>query len=268
MPIWLGRLGREKTEIAREFVEHVAGKGLRCDVSSREDDRIYGEGWNRFLASCRTTLGTESGASIVDFDGSIETLAKDYLARRPDATPEEIERDLTGPYEGKVVINTASPRLFEARGTPHGHDPVQRDPTAEWSSPGGTTSRSRRTSRTSSEVVERVRDPGVPRRASRTAPTTTSSPRAVTRCGQMVGEFDTLVAERARALGRRPKDSYRRARRRPADPERRQAFTAAVPRPDASWRLSWARSRRDRPTETSDAWRGPASEHEELCATC
>jgi hypothetical protein len=212
VPVWLGRLGREKTEISRDFVEHVAGEGLRCDISSREADRIYGEDWNRFLASCRTTLGTESGASIVDFDGSLETLGKDYMARRPDATPDEIERDLTGPYEGRIVINTASPRLFEAaalrtamilfRGTYGGvvepgrhYIPLEKDFT------------------NIGEVVERVRDTAyLDELADRAYGDLVGSGRYS--LGAVVAELDALVDDRARPVGRKTKDGYDRARRR------------------------------------------------------
>jgi hypothetical protein len=217
LPVWVGRLGREKTEIGRGFLEHAAGRGLRCDISSREEDRIYGDGWNRFLASCRTTLGTESGASIVDFDGSLEALAKDYLARRPDATPAEIERDLTGPYEGKVVINTASPRLFEAaalrtamilfRGAYGGvveperhYIPLEKDFS------------------NIEEVVERARDIAyLDELAHRTYDDLVASGRYSLRA--VVAEFDALVAERARPLGRQAKDRYRSARRRERIPD-------------------------------------------------
>jgi hypothetical protein len=212
VPVWLGRLGREKTEIARAFLEHVAGRGLRCDISSREKDRIYGEDWNRFLASCRTTLGTESGASIVDFDGSLEARAKDYLPRRPHATPEEIERDVTGPYEGRVVINTASPRLFEAaalrtamilfRGTYGG--------VVE---PGRHYISLEKDFSNIDEVVERVRDTAyLDELADRAYDDLVASGRYSLRA--LVAELDALVAERARPVGRQAKDAYRRARRR------------------------------------------------------
>jgi hypothetical protein len=114
VPFWLGRLGQEKTEIAVVFAARAGEHGLRCDISVREADRIYGEAWNRFLSSCRATLGTESGSSVVDFDGTLEARTNEYLARRPEASFEEVERDLLAPFDGKVVINTAAPRLFEA----------------------------------------------------------------------------------------------------------------------------------------------------------
>lgn len=212
VPVWLGRLGREKTEIGRAFVEHTAGRGLRCDISSREDDRIYGEDWNDFLASCRTTLGTESGASIVDFDGTLEALGKDYMASRPHATPDEIERDLTGPYEGNFVINTASPRLFEAaamrtalilfRGTYGGvveprrhYIPLEKDFS------------------NLEDVVRCVRDTAyLDELADRAYDDLVASGRYSLRA--MVAELDSLVADRARPVGRKAKDAYRRARRR------------------------------------------------------
>ncbi len=114
VPYWLGRLGQEKVQIGAGFAERAPAYGLRVDISSREGDRIYGEDWYRFLGSCRATLGTESGASIADFDGSVEHAVKGYLLRRPGASFEEVEQAVLAPYEGNVVINTVSPRVFEA----------------------------------------------------------------------------------------------------------------------------------------------------------
>ncbi len=114
VPYWLGRLGWEKVEIGRGFLSRAGEYGLRCDISSAEGDRIYGDAWYRFLASCTATLGTESGASIADYDGSIEAGVKEYLARRPNASFEEVERELLAPHEGNVTINVISSRMFEA----------------------------------------------------------------------------------------------------------------------------------------------------------
>jgi hypothetical protein len=210
LPVWLGRLGREKTEIGSGFLEHAAGLGLRCDISSREDDRIYGERWYRFLASCRATLGTESGASIVDFDGSVEALARNYLARRPHATPDDVERDVTGPYEGVFVSKTASPRLFEAAalrtamimfpGTYAGvveagrhYIPLEKDFS------------------NFDEVVEWLRDDAyLDELTGRAYDDLVASGRYSLRT--VAEEFDAVIAARARPVGRQSKDRYRRAR--------------------------------------------------------
>ncbi|MFL5941907.1 MAG: hypothetical protein ACJ75L_01410 [Gaiellaceae bacterium] len=110
----LGRLGQEKVVIGREFLARAAATSLRCDIGWTEAERIYGDAWYRFLGSARTTLGTESGASIVDFDGSLQRLTESYLRVHPAATFDEVEREILAPYEGNAVIRTISPRVFEA----------------------------------------------------------------------------------------------------------------------------------------------------------
>ncbi|HZT44797.1 MAG TPA: hypothetical protein VFA24_01350 [Gaiellaceae bacterium] len=114
VPWWLGRLGQDKIEIGRGVLQRAASHGLVCDIAWNEADRMYGARWARFLASCRTTLTTESGASIVDFDGSIEQRTRDYLDEHPAATFEEVHAAVLAAHEGNAVINTISPRVFEA----------------------------------------------------------------------------------------------------------------------------------------------------------
>src|SRR5205085_839423 len=64
--------------------------------------------------SSRATLGTESGASIVDFDGMVQRRVEDYLVRKPEASYDEVEQAILAPHEANARIATASPRLFEA----------------------------------------------------------------------------------------------------------------------------------------------------------
>jgi hypothetical protein len=114
VPYWLGRLGQDKIFIGREFLARAPSTDLRCDISWTEADRIYGDAWYRFLSSSRTTLGTESGASIVDFEGSLQERTEKYLRGHPAATFDEVEREILAPFEGNAVIQAVSPRVFEA----------------------------------------------------------------------------------------------------------------------------------------------------------
>jgi len=114
LPFWLGKLSREKALIGQGFAERAPGYGLRVDISSREHDRIYGARWIEFLSSARATLGTESGASIADFDGGAERAVRAYLRIHPAAPFDEVHRAVLEPYEGNVVVNVISPRVFEA----------------------------------------------------------------------------------------------------------------------------------------------------------
>jgi hypothetical protein len=114
LPYWLGRLGQEKVWIAQGVLARAAAYDLRCDIAWTEADRIYGDAWEQFIASCRATLGTESGSSITDFDGSIERQVGAYLAEHPGADFEEVFQQILWRYEGNVHMNVVSPRVFEA----------------------------------------------------------------------------------------------------------------------------------------------------------
>jgi len=114
VPFELGNLGHEKIEIARRFREAAERLGLVVDVDWREDARIYGQDWTRFMASGKAALGTESGASIVDFDGAIARGVRVFRRRYPDASYSEVAAAVLAPHEGNLVVNVISPRAFEA----------------------------------------------------------------------------------------------------------------------------------------------------------
>ncbi len=114
LPFWMGRLSQEKVRIGEGFLERAPAYGLRTDIAWREPDRIYGARWIDFISSCRATLGTESGASIADFDGSVEQAVRAYLHAHPGASYDEVDAAVLYRYEGNVVVNVVSPRVFEA----------------------------------------------------------------------------------------------------------------------------------------------------------
>ena len=114
MPFWLGRLGHEKWFIADEFQRRTLGSDLKIDVATTEGARLYGESWTRFVASCRAVLGVESGASIIDFDGQLERVVDEYVAKNPKASFEEVSEKFLIPYEGSLRLHQISPRCFEA----------------------------------------------------------------------------------------------------------------------------------------------------------
>ena len=138
--------------IGRDFLTRASSTDLRCDISWTEAERIYGDAWYRFLSSSRATLGTESGASIVDFDGSLQARTDAYLRTHPGATFEEVEAEILAPFEGNAVIEAVSPRVFEAAavGTGMVNFPGRYSAVIE---PGCITFRWRRTSRTSTRSL-------------------------------------------------------------------------------------------------------------------
>lgn len=114
---WLGSLTYEKEWIAEQFVAHTKHRGLVLDISIEEEDRIYGQNWLNLLTNSRAVLGTESGASIWDFDRSAEIKTKKYLKQHKNASFEEVYQNVLKDIDGKIVYSAISPRVFEAAAT-------------------------------------------------------------------------------------------------------------------------------------------------------
>lgn len=112
-PFWYGRKSHEKYLIGKQFVERTKGAGLKNDVSSSEKDRIYGDKWVEFLADCKATLGTESGASLIDFTGEVEYSLNRWQAFHPFREFEDVPPRLLK-QDGEIELQVISPRCFEA----------------------------------------------------------------------------------------------------------------------------------------------------------
>lgn len=112
-----GALAYEKRSIGELVSANPNLARLKCDISSAWEDRFLGVEWYRFLASCKTVLGVESGASIVDFDGTVEAEVRKYRAISPNATFEELSRDVLQKFENNLYYRAISPRHLEAIAT-------------------------------------------------------------------------------------------------------------------------------------------------------
>lgn len=114
LPYWYGKLSVEKWKIVDDFLAHTKEDGLHTDLSYDENKRIYGKKWIAFVQSCKTMLGVESGASVIDYTGELEPLVERYQARHPNASFEEVYEKFLKEHDGKVYMNQISPRCFEA----------------------------------------------------------------------------------------------------------------------------------------------------------
>jgi hypothetical protein len=114
---WLGRHGQLKHQLADGVRQRASRHGLRVDISTREEDTLFGDDWYRFLASCKYTIGVEGGASILDRDGSLKEATERYLAEHPGAGFDEIEAACFPGEDGKLSLFAVSPRHLEACAT-------------------------------------------------------------------------------------------------------------------------------------------------------
>lgn len=111
---WLGSLAYEKQLIAEEFQRRVGNRGLSLDISLEESHRLYGEKWLNLLRNSKAVLATESGASIWDFDGQVKKKTNIFLAKNKSADFDIVYDRVLKKYDGIIVYNAISPRVFEA----------------------------------------------------------------------------------------------------------------------------------------------------------
>ncbi len=114
VPDWLGSFAQEKWQIGARVLEDADRFELRCDISSKEEDRLYGDCWTDFLTDCKAVLGTESGASVCDFTGEIQAAVEAHVVKEPDVSFETLRDLYFKDVDGRLTINVISPRCFEA----------------------------------------------------------------------------------------------------------------------------------------------------------
>lgn len=114
VPAWLGELGQEKIQIGVRVRDEAPAYGLNVDISFREEDRLYGDAWIKFVSSCKGMLGVESGSSVVDFTGEIQRNVERHVSSKPGTGFAELRERYFATAEGKINFAQISPRCFEA----------------------------------------------------------------------------------------------------------------------------------------------------------
>ena len=114
VPAWLGELGQQKWNIGQRVALDAKTHGLVVDMAYREEERLYGDRWLKFMASCKATLGVESGASVFDFSGEVQAAVDADLASDPSLDFETLRSRHFAHLENRIRLNQISPRCFEA----------------------------------------------------------------------------------------------------------------------------------------------------------
>jgi hypothetical protein len=114
VPFGYGRLPQEKQIIGKRMKEICSERGIPANIEITEESRIYGADWAEFIGNCRTVLGTESGANVFDFDGTLRASVNEYIKLYPDADFESVHERFLKEHDGRIQMNQVSPRIFEA----------------------------------------------------------------------------------------------------------------------------------------------------------
>jgi hypothetical protein len=114
LPAHMGAGSQEKKLIGDRFKELAAGTGLRLDIDTSIEGRIYGDNWYRFLGRSRATLGVESGVSYIDLDDEVHAEYVRHRAAGHEPTLEDLQAGALGRWDGNIPYRTLGPRHFEA----------------------------------------------------------------------------------------------------------------------------------------------------------
>lgn len=115
LPPWYGELGFEKIGIGLEFKNRSSQTALRTDIECDTTKRIYGSAWDDFLGNCKTTLASESGCNVFDFDGGIRESVLRAQKQSSGISAREIYEECIREHEGRFPpTNQISPKMFEA----------------------------------------------------------------------------------------------------------------------------------------------------------
>ncbi len=113
LPFEFGHHGQLKHQIADIVAEGAEKIGLNVNISTKEQDTIYGKHWVEFMASGKATIGIESGVSSLDLRGEIKQKLHEILAKNPNMSFAEVRQQMPKGWDDYEFF-AISPRHFEA----------------------------------------------------------------------------------------------------------------------------------------------------------
>jgi hypothetical protein len=99
------------------FEQVAPAQGLTTDISTRNEDTLWGDDWYRFLLRCKFTISVEGGSSVPDKDGTLKERIEAYLLQHPGANFAEIEQACFPGLDGTIEYVALSPRHLESCAT-------------------------------------------------------------------------------------------------------------------------------------------------------
>lgn len=114
LPIWLGKFSQEKSRIGIQAMAMAKKYNLNVNCGISEEERVYGVNWNELLVMGRAALATQGGATVFDFDETVEQGVGRFRLANPNASDDEIWDAVVKLHDGKIVHKTITPRVFEA----------------------------------------------------------------------------------------------------------------------------------------------------------
>lgn len=106
-------LAMVKSKLGDRFLANFGDRTWRTDISTDSRRMIMGAAWWRFLADSRTTLGSNSGSSVLIRNHGVVARIANYRAEHPDDGYEDVVAACI-PAQDQIEFTAVSPRVLEA----------------------------------------------------------------------------------------------------------------------------------------------------------
>lgn len=110
---WLGETTHYKWKLVDLLKEPLQKEGLNIDLSYKEEDRIYGQAWGKFLKNLRATLVTPSSSEVLDRTGELQKSVRKYLSENTNASFDDVYTQFVSKFDHQVHC-IFPPKIFEA----------------------------------------------------------------------------------------------------------------------------------------------------------
>ncbi|MDB0031406.1 hypothetical protein N9E34_08055 [Opitutales bacterium] len=110
---YFGEIGETKWKIAHEISSKLKGMNLNCNISCLESDQFNGVDWYEFINDCKFTLGSNSGSSVIDPDGSLRMCVISHLNKFPNSSFQEVKKICYNENSDVHDFTALSPRNIE-----------------------------------------------------------------------------------------------------------------------------------------------------------
>jgi hypothetical protein len=111
---YFGYIGETKWQIGLEVKKEAQRLNLKEDIQIGDEHQLLGNHWYEFINDCKFTLGTNSGSSLLDPDGSVRKKVMRYIKKHPEAIFPDVESACFAGLDRKESFTAISPRILEA----------------------------------------------------------------------------------------------------------------------------------------------------------
>lgn len=114
-PLYFGH--QDKRAISEYFIANAPMRGLKVDISMRDEDRLCPNDFRNFLYSTKAQIGTEGGTDFFSVDDGARNAVNAYMKNNGNATLSDVRENILLPHFEQCTARSISTRHVETVAT-------------------------------------------------------------------------------------------------------------------------------------------------------